>query len=236
MLLTYIDESFTKDRYLIAALIVPDDQAASLGAALKKVVENASWDYPGLSWTAELHGHAIVAGKDDWEPLAPMIRARIGVYGKALQAIADHEVAIILRSVNVKGLITRYGGAASPHSVVMTHLVERVDEYACKPSVAQNVLLIADEVDGQETYRRELVSYQQGGTWGYRQRKIRNVVDTIHFAPSKASRLVQAADLVAYIARRYHFHAETDPRAEKANEALYDRIRPRIQHSHCWHP
>jgi hypothetical protein len=33
-----------------------------------------------------------------------MIRARIGVYNKAIQVIADHDVTVIIRSVDIPGL------------------------------------------------------------------------------------------------------------------------------------
>ena len=138
-----------------------------------------------------------------------MIRARIGVYDKAIQAIADHGVTVIIRSVDIPGLDRRYpSGHDHPHSVVLTHLIERIDEYAA--TVDDRALLIADEVSGQDGYRRDLWLYQRSRTWGYRARKIKRVVDTIHFAPSSSSRLVQAADLVAFLARRIEAHVETD--------------------------
>ena len=84
MLLTYLDESYTKKRYLIAALLVPETEARSLTIALDKVVADAAWEYP-VSVEAELHAHDIVAGKREWEKLAPMMRARIGVYNKAFR-------------------------------------------------------------------------------------------------------------------------------------------------------
>jgi hypothetical protein len=234
VLLTYLDESYTKERYLIAALMVPDAQARGLTAALDKVVKGAAWDYP-VSDEAELHAHEIFAGKGDWQRMAPMIRARIGVYDKALQAIADHDVTVIIRSVDITGLDRRYpSGHDHPHSVVLTHLIERVDEYAA--AVDERALLIADEVSGQDGYRRDLWLYQRSQTWGYRARKIERVVDTIHFAPSSSSRLVQAADLVAFLARRIKVHVETDERAKKANEALWSRIEPKIHHQGCWWP
>jgi hypothetical protein len=227
MLLTYLDESYTKTRYLIAALLVPDADAGSLTAALDKVVARAAWDYEVCS-EAELHAHDIFAGKGDWGKLAAMVRARIGVYDKALQAIADHDVTVIIRSVDIPGLDRRYRGLAHPHSVVLTHLIERIDEYAA--AVGERTILIADEVDAQDSYRRDLWHYQRSQTWGYRARKIQCVLDTIHFAPSSSSRLVQAADLVAFLARR------TDERAKRANDALWARIEPKIHHNWCWWP
>lgn len=234
MLLTYVDESYTKERYFIAALMVRDDAARSLTAALDKVVEDTMSDHGGVSSATELHGYDLVAGKSDWQRLAPKIRVRIGVYNKALQAIADHNVEIIIRSVDIAGLDRRHPrGHDHPHSIVMTHLVERVDEHAQR---LEQALLIADEVSEQDSYRRDLWHYQRSSTWGYRSRRITRVVDTLHFASSSASRLVQAADLVVYLARRRATHVESDPRAKQANEALRARITSCVVHDGCWWP
>ncbi len=125
-------------------------------------------------------------------------------------------------------------GHDHPHSVVLTHLIERVDEYAER--VGQNALLIADEVAEQDSYRRDLWQYQRSATWGYRQRQITRVIDTLHFAPSHSSRLVQAADLVAFLARRIATHTETDPRAKQEYATMWKRIEPKVWHQHCWVP
>lgn len=235
MLLTYVDESYTKDRYFIAALMVPESEAASLTRALDEVVEDTHDEYGRISRRAELHGYDLVSGKRDWERLATQVRVRIGVYNKAFQAIADHDVHIIIRSVNIPGLDRRYpGGHNEPHSIVLAHLLERVDE--CAAQYRELALVIADEISQQDDYRRELWGYQRNGTWGYRSSKLTRIIDTIHFAPSSASRLVQAADLVAYMARRTATHVETDDRARQANAALWARIQPRIRHNWCWHP
>lgn len=234
MLLTYVDESYTKDLYVIAALLVPDTEALSLTSTLDKIVEDTMWAHGNVDSQAELHGYDLVAGKRDWAGLAPKIRVRIGVYNKALQAIADHDVKIIIRSVDIPRLNQRYSSPDHPHSIVMTHLLERVDEYATW--VKDRALVIADEVDSQDSYRRELWHYQRYGTWGYRARKIKCIVDTIHFAPSTSSRLVQGADLIAYMARRRATHVETDGRAARANQALWARIQPKIHHQMCWYP
>lgn len=234
MLLTYVDESYTRERYLLAALVVPDRDANSLTAALDAVAESAAAEFGHVRPTAELHGYDLVAGKRDWAGLAPKVRARIAVYNRALRVIADHNVAVLLRSVDIARLQRRYPTPDHPHSIALAHLVERVDEHAA--GIGELVLIIADEVDRQDDYRRELWRYQRLRTRGYRARRITQVVDTIHFAPSASSRLLQAADLIAYLARRRATHVESDPRAQKANAALWARIEPRVVHNHCWLP
>lgn len=235
VLLAYVDESFTIDRYYIAALVVQDAAAASLISSLDKIVDDAAWSFSGLDHRAELHAYDLVAGKRAWLPLRGMVRARIGIYEAAINAIADHDAAIIVRGVNSAGLLKRYGDRAdSPHSVVMTHLIERLDEYAVAKK--DSALIIADEVDGQSEYRQALWTYQHGSTWGYRARKITRVIDTIYFAPSHASRLVQGADLIAYLYRRRATVTETDARAERAWAGIKARALVRQDHFYCWHP
>jgi hypothetical protein len=235
VLLTYVDESYTKERYFIAALLVPDTQASSLARALDRIVEEACYTYGQIDSRAELHGYDLVSGKGDWLRLAPQIRVRIGIYNKALQAIADHDVSVIIRSVDIPRLDRRYAsGHDHPHSIVLTHLLERIDE--CAGAKGELALVIADEVNDQDDYRRDLWDYQRSGTWGYRSSKLTRIVDTIHFAPSRASRLVQAADLIAYMARRIRTHVETDERAKRANTALWARLQPKIYHEWCWYP
>jgi len=240
VLLTYVDESYTKDQYYIAAVLVPDGEAIPLTDALDKVVESAAKKFPdaGLSREAELHGYDIFQGSGDWAPLKRMLRARIGVYTDALQAIADRDVRIIIRGVHCQRLRQRYTRPAHPHSVVLTHLLERIDECAEKHS--ERALVIADEPgqhDQQLEYRTDLRLYQSHGTWGYRSRKIERIVDTLHFAPSVASRLVQAADLVAFMYRRIKTSsAGTDPRSVRANAKLWSLLAGRIEHCSRWDP
>jgi hypothetical protein len=48
-----------------------------------------------------------------------------------MRAIADHDVRIVVRSVDIPGLDLRpSNGHEHPPSMVPTHLIERVSEYA----------------------------------------------------------------------------------------------------------
>jgi len=66
---------------------------------------------------------------------------------------------------------------------------------------------------------------------------ITRIVDTLHFAPSSASRLVQAVDLIVFMHNRIEStEPDADGRAVAINEALWRRIEKRIEHQYCWHP
>jgi hypothetical protein len=183
----------------------------------------------------ELHAYELFHARGPWQPMAAAVRARIGIYTAALRVLVDADARVILRGVKTVGLETRYGPAESAQRVVMTHLIERIDEYVA--SIGGHALLVADEHHETETQLlRDLRTYQEGATWGYRSRKIRNVIDTIHFVSSHTNRLVQAADLVAFLAHRRATVRDANPKAEKANEALWEIIRPLIQHQWIWSP
>lgn len=81
-----------------------------------------------------------------------------------------------------------------------------------------------------------LLTYKSNGTPGYLSSTLPRIVDTIHFAPSHHSRLIQAADLVAFLHHRRLVSQERDARATAANDKLWARITPRIEHANVWQP
>ncbi len=240
VLLTYVDESYCKTCYYVVALVCPEGEALPLTAALNDVMASAALSYTGrISPEAELHGHDIFQGKYDWADMKELVRARIGIYDKALQAIADRDVSVIIRGVMSERLKDRYGERAyHPHTVALTQLLERVDLLAEERN--ELALVIADEpgqADQQPEYRADLRTFQDVGTWGYRSRRIERVVDTLHFAPSSESRLLQAVDLIAFL---YHRIATTksgtDMRQVRANRKLWARIDQKVWHRYLWRP
>ncbi len=58
----------------------------------------------------------------------------------------------------------------------------------------------------------------------------------LHFAPSRDSRLLQAADLIAFLYRRRTTHVEPDARAVRANDQLWALIAPKVAHDWTWRP
>lgn len=238
VLLCYVDESYTREHYYLATLICPDHQALPLATALNAVVAATSANFAAISPTAELHGYDIFQGKGDWEPLAKMPRARIRVYDQALAALAEHQVRILIEGIHpTSRLRTR-----DPHSILMGWSLERIDEYAT--ATGELALVIADEPgqhDQQHQYRTDLGSYRATGTGGWRSRRITRVVDTLHFAPSESSRLVQASDLVAFLYHRIRTKTtSTDARAVRANERLWARLAAGpagvLHNIHEWQP
>jgi hypothetical protein len=234
VLLAYLDESYTKHKYWIAALVCPESDLRPLTKALDDIVEQAASKFPQIPPRSELHGYSLFHGKDDWASLSTMVRARIGVYDSALSAIGASNARIIVRGVYRPGLERRYSYPDHPHTVVLGHLVERVDELA--ESLGEQVLMIADEVDKPDTHRRGLWWWQKHSTPGWRARQLTQVVDTLHFAPSNASRLLQGVDLVAFLKCRMDSLADKDTRAIETNRKLWAQVGHCLHHQQCWYP
>ncbi|MEU1808719.1 DUF3800 domain-containing protein [Micromonospora sp. WMMD1076] len=231
MLLTYVDESYTDRWFTMAALLIGGPAAISLTDELERVAGAAAKAY-GLEPGVELHGHEIFHAAGAWAGVP--VRARVGVFDDVVEAVAGQDVKVIARAMDIAGQRARYSAPEPPHTVVLQHLLERVDE--CATRFGDYALVIADEVDGQAKHRTDLSAYREVGTKGYRHRKLTRIVDTLHFAPSRASRLVQAADVITFLYRRVYTHQETDERSRKAKIAMWKRLQPRVHHELCWFP
>jgi hypothetical protein len=231
VLLAYVDESYTDKWFAMAALLVDGPDAVALTSELDEVAASAAKAYR-LDCGVELHGHEIFHAGGAWKDTP--VRARVGVFDDVIEAIAARNVTVIARAMDMVGQRARYPAPDPPHAVVLQHLLERVDE--CVTNLGEHALVIADEVDGQASHRADLSGYREVGTTGYRSRKLSRIVDTLHFAPSHASRLVQAADVITFLYRRVFTHQETDQRSRKAKLAMWRRLQPRVHHEHCWFP
>jgi hypothetical protein len=233
MWFAYVDESYNDAQHWVAAVLIRHTEVNDAQRAIRAVVAHAEATY-GIHADAELHGHQIFHGEGDFAPMKALVRARIGMYANVFECLVDAGCRIILRGVSKPHLVRRYAYPEHPHRATMTHLIERVDEFA---GPRDHALLIADEHhETQSTLLRDLIAYQEFGTWGYRGHRVGQVVDTIHFVRSATNWLVQGADMVAFLALRRATHTDTDPRAQAANDRLWRIVEPRVQHHWCWYP
>ena len=236
MWLAYVDESLNAHRHYVTALLISEDRVNAAQRALRELAQDAEDTYD-LPRTPELHGYDVFHGENDLIDMKKLVRARVALYRDALQILVGADCWVILRGVNKPGLVARYPLPDHPHRVTMAHLIERIDGFCNSKGDGVNALIVADEHhETQSVLLRDLITYQDSGTWGYLAKKITRVVDTIHFVNSKTNALVQGADLVSFLAFRWINHTETDARAEKAMAELWGIIEPRIHHQWCWHP
>lgn len=231
MLLVYLDESKTNKSFYVTALVVPDSDAKGLATGLQSVVEDAQDKYGRIASNAELHGYALASGTEDWSRFATDVQARVDVYQAAAEVIAGSPVRAYIRGIDLMSLRRNYGKGSDPHSIVLPWVLERVQADARNHHDV--ALAIADEVAQRERFRNDVRRYQEWGTDGWRAQQLTELVDTIHFAPSKASRLLQAADLVAY-AHTQQERSFRDARAQAAWDRIWQILQPRVREASRW--
>jgi hypothetical protein len=162
----------------------------------------------------EFHGSDLFSGRRECRGMEAEVRVML--YRGLAGLLAKHGCGLFIRGIEKathQARAARRGyDAVHPHTLAFQFLVERMAEWLQKrqprrASAADAVLglVIADE---QKEVGREVVSsfarWRDGGTaMGYRRRRIRYLVDTVHHVPSTDSWLLQLADCVAYLRNRY---------------------------------
>jgi len=225
MLLAFVDESDKGDFRCFGAVVADPQATKSLTQELSRIVRQASVDY-GIPATAELHAHPLFHGKDDWKDVGQ--RARANIHEKVIDTIAAADVRILMRSVRESRLRDRqaknyYPVNFPPEQVCFQHILQRVDKLANRAGAY--ALVIADERGDRERHRERFATYQTSGTPGvYMHTTLDSLLDTVHFAPSHHSRMLQAADMLAFTYRRHMTVTETDPRAQRVMDRMWQTL------------
>jgi hypothetical protein len=212
-----------------------EDAIKALTANLNRIVWQASVDY-GLPRTTELHAHPVFHGKDEWA--AVPTRARVGIFIKTIDAIVAEDVTILLRWVHETRLKARqarenYPVHFPPEQVCFQHILQRANRVA--ENHGTHALIIADNRGDRERHRERFATYQTEGTPGvYMRTTLDRLLDTVHFAPSHQSRMLQAVDMIAFVYRRFLTVTESDARAAETMRKLFDAIASRSFEEGCW--
>jgi len=220
--LVYVDESFDRVEYWVTGLVVPSERAVELESTLDAIVVNAAESFP-ITPTAELHAHALTQGSEDWASMASMLRARLGIYEACLQAIHDTAgVRAFIYGLDRAKHRNKYTTPFPERQVLLGHVAQRVNGICTRDCP---LLLIADDSESKQQIREHITRFRRQGTLSrINPRPLRNIADTVYFAPSRNSRLIQAADLVSYIHFRKRRNAGADPRAVAAATRLWATI------------
>jgi len=147
------------------------------------------------------------------------------MFFKVTEAIAAADVTILLRSVDATRLKARqdrlgYPVKFPPEQVCFQHILQRANRVATARGT--HALIIADERSDRDRHRERFATYQTVGTPGvYMHTTLDRLLDTVHFAPSHQSRMLQAADMLAFIYRRFVTITESDPRAAESMAKLW---------------
>jgi hypothetical protein len=223
----YVDETFNADAYWICMVLVHVDDIREAQDSLDAVVRRWAEEFE-VATDAELHGGDLWHGSGPYAGIAPGIRRAL--YDDALEVIRNANPRIVLRGVARRRLTV-----ADPHRIAWRYAVESVDEVM--EGVDGRALLLADEHQTERELRGDIVEYVQSTTGGWKPRTITRVLPNLRFFGSHENRLLQAADLVAFVhQRRKSVATETNARAQSAREGHWAKIAPHVVVERLWMP
>lgn len=221
--LFFVDESRDSQYHYHLGLLAEGDVAARVEAALNDLSERAIDLGATSRWRPEFHAVDIFHGNGEWTKGTIPLRAQ--VLEEALETISRFGVEVIARGVNLAAFGKRYT-EVDPYGWEFSNLLERLNERLT--ALGAYGLVIADQQhEYAEGLRYDLSHAKQYGTGGYRSQKLERIIDTAHFVDSHRSRMVQLADLAAFVLRR---RASRCPERDARLEALMSRLATSVEH------
>jgi hypothetical protein len=204
MHLLYLDDSGSvknaSDRHIIlAGLSVEEKTPHWLGLSLDRIAE-AIWpdNPPGL----EFRGADMFSGKKQWRGIGRDERDK--AYCDALKLLADSTKVRLFGAAIHKAAVS----PDDPMEFAFEQLANRFDRMLGRMYRAgdtQRGLLVLDKSSYETSLQGLALAFRTSGhRWG----QLHNFAEVPLFVDSKATRLIQFADLVAYALRRYYEKGE----------------------------
>jgi len=183
--------------FVLAGIAVFDRQTWWLSRELDNLVNRLFPHQPEV----ELHGNHILQGKGIWRSLP--VKTRIKAYQEALALI---KAAMPLFGVGVERACLT---GRDPVEYAFEQMCSRFDMYLGRHYKRRNDPQRGLIVFDKTSYETSLQGLAAGfRTVGHRFGRVRNLSEVPLFLDSRASRLVQLADLVAYALFRYLEHED----------------------------
>lgn len=214
MYLVYLDDSgsvsnASDSHIILAGVAVPERVPYWLGNKLESLAREA---WPDAGDGPEFRGADIIGGKKHWRGLSKDIRH--SYYRRALRLLADHrEIRIFAAAIH------KQSTDIDPMNVAFEQVVSRFDQMLTRMHRrrdTQRGLIILDKSSYETSLQTLATTYRnEGHTWG----RLQNIAEVPLFVDSRATRMIQFADLVAYSVRRY---------VQQGNSDLFDIYSSRI--------
>jgi hypothetical protein len=204
MHLLYLDESGhidSKDQafFVLAGVAVFERKAHWLEMALNQIAERFA---PQDPYSIELHGSPMRSGREGWKrfPLPDRLQAIQDALRTAVQK--QHPKGVRLFGAVIKKTAL---GAQDPAEIAFEQLCNRFDLFLQrlyrKHNDPQRGLILLDK---QRSEKRIQSLAREFKTSGHRWGRVKNYAEVPVFLDSKASRLIQLADLVAFALFRFY--------------------------------
>ncbi len=169
---------------------------------------------PADPFSIELHGSPMKQGKGIWKSISGNARAE--AFKDALTILTKSHKSNRLFGIAIEKAAIY---PQDPVQYAFEQLLSRFDHYLMrlhKQGDSQRGIVILDKTSHERTLQNLATAFRTvGHSWGV----LRNLSEVPLFLDSKASRLIQLADLVAYATFRYF---------EKNDSELFNLIEPRF--------
>jgi len=197
MRIAYLDES-SDDAYFVNALLIQENDLIPLTDALINF-RNLVVSRYNLSQEIEFHGYDLFNANGEWFPLKSDYESIKQVFLGFIDTLLSFNVQIYMKGVGKEKFTARYPELARQgiHNAAMLWCLEKVQrELSLSNELA---LVVADEErEGESYYRANVRHFQANPTFGWQPEVLNRIVDTIHFAPSHESLMIQAIDMLSY--------------------------------------
>lgn len=207
MHLLYVDESGstsdpTQNYFVLSGISIPEKRTYWVEKEMNEIAAKFDSEDP---YNIELHGSPMRSGKKEWRPFS--LEERIQAIKDCLQIIARSKgdirifASVVERGANINDDIITYS---------FTQISSRFDMYLQrlhKQGNTQRGIAVFDKSTTEKSIQNLARTFRETGhTYG----QLYNFAEVPLFLDSKASRLIQLADLVAYsIYRKYERSDDT---------------------------
>jgi hypothetical protein len=211
MYLLYVDESGTPSgsadsHFVMAGVSVFERKAHWVSLQLDQIAKRFNDAEPQ---SIELHGAPMFSGRGAWRRVPSQMRFQ--AIQDALTLIDGRDVKLFVVAVNKKHM-----DLEDPLRYSLMHLMSRFDHFLARKyrtGDAQRGLLLFDKSPKEEPIQVLAREFKiEGHDWG----RLRNMAEVPVFIDSKAARMIQLADLVAYAVYRH---------LESGDSSLFDLIK-----------
>jgi hypothetical protein len=203
MHLLYLDDSGSvgnaTDRHIVlAGISVFERQSHWFSQRLDNIATRVWPASPNI----EFRGTDMLSGKKHWRGLPQ--QQRIDAYKDVLRTLGTSNQVTLFGAVIHKAAIS----PADPMEYAFEHVCNRFDRFLGRLHKAANTqrgLIILDESSYETSLQGLAKNFRtKGHSWG----QLYNLADVPMFVDSKATRLIQYADLVAHAVRRYYEYGD----------------------------
>ena len=213
--------------FFIGGIAIPQEKLASFESRMIDIQTEFHGSHE-LIVEHELHGVMVYQGKGPYK--GKSLPDRLALFEKVAENIKEHAIPIRIVCIDVPAHKDRYNYPEPEYRLGLMLILERFSEYL--DSKQENGFVFGDyEKDEITNSIQDFASYRKdGSTPMYHGRSLQRLKDTIYFTQSHHSRLLQAADLILYMANRYENGHTPDKWHDKHLKSIWDDLKAKTDY------